>query len=98
MIKNKRLYKKIYFVSNPEDLSEEKFNTLLMCGSKNWDFYFYDLDEEDKSRLDFEVIENVELIEFEKEGEMMDFWRALKDSQRIGYSVEHNLPCVLKYE
>jgi len=98
MIKNQKFYKKIYFVSNSEELPEEKFDTLLMCDSKNWDFYFYALDKEDKSKLDFEVIENTRLIEFDGESEMIEFWKALKDSQKIGYSIEHKLPCILKYE
>lgn len=98
MIKNKTLYKKIYFVSNPEDLPEEKFDTLLMCESKNWDYYFYDLDEESKKILDFEIIENVELTEFDDKEEMFKFWDEVEDKDKIGYSIEHDLPCVLKYE
>lgn len=97
MIKNKKIYKKIYFVSNSEDLPEKKFDTLLMCDSKNWDHYFYRLNKEDIDNLDIKEIKNVELIEFEKEKEMMVFWKEVQDRKKIGYSIEHDLPCILKY-
>lgn len=98
MIRNKTFHKKIYFVFNPEDMPEEKFDTLLMCESKNWDHYFYDLDEESKESLDFETIENVELIEFDEEDEMFRSWDEVENKDKIGYSIEHDLPCILKYE
>lgn len=97
MIKNKEVYKNIYFVFNPEKLSEKGFNALLMCGSKNWNHYFYNLDKKSKKHLNFEEIKNVELIEFEEEKEMIKFWKTLEDEKKIDYSVEHNFPCVLKY-
>ena len=91
---NNQIYKKVYLVSD-NNLDKIDESDLLMCDSKNWNWYFSEIKNE--NNIDYEKIENVELIEFENKKEMFSFWDLLSDNEKINWSVEHKNPCVLKY-
>ncbi len=81
-------YKEIFF-ADADKVSDDEFDSLIMCGTPNWDFYF------SKPVKNYEErIKNVLLIEFEKEDEMFDFIDKNK-FDIIDYSLEHEKPCVL---
>ncbi len=92
MLKSK-IYKKIFWVSSNEAI--EKLNDdFVMCGTKNWNYYFSKINNVKKE--DYEEMKNVELVEFEGEKEMFNFWDKLDDYKKIDWSLEHGVPMILK--
>ncbi len=89
----KQTYKKLFWVENDVVLKMTDEN-LVMCGTKNWDYYFSKIGNIKKS--DYEEMKNVELIEFNSKEEMFNFWEKLSDFQKIDWSLEHRKPMVLK--
>lgn len=85
-------YKKIYFIDEAEELNDKEWNNLLMSGKKNWDKYFTPF----KTKVEYEEIKNVELLEFETEDEMFEYIKILKPTSLLNYSLEHEKPCLLK--
>lgn len=97
MIIKKEFYQKIYRINNSQDLKEKEMQDLLMCSSRNWDFYFFDIQKINTKRIDIEEDTNVEFIEFDTKDAMLLFWDSIKDKQKIDWSNEHEYPCILKY-
>lgn len=89
-------YRKIYVVNNPELIADEKMDGLLMCGSKNWEYYFTYLDAKIRNILDFEEIRNVELVEFDSEKGLFSFMENIDKHLLLNFSLEHERPCILK--
>jgi arginine/lysine/ornithine decarboxylase len=83
-----KTFKKLYIL-NPDDVSKSIMNTLVMCGSTNWDYYF-----EETNNNNSEFVENISLIEFKNKEHMLDF---IKDNKNaiVDYSIEHKKPSVL---
>ncbi len=95
MITKREVYKKVYWVYNPDEMGDAFISDeLLMCGTPNWNYYFAKL--KNKKKLDFDEMKNVELIEFDNRDEMFKFWESTKDSKKIDWSEEHKNPCLLK--
>ena len=88
----KEFFEKIYFVDSPEYLTRKQWDCLLMAGRKNWDKYFIPF----KTKREHEVIENVELIEFDSERDMFKYIKKLSPSSLLNFSLEHEKPCLLK--
>ena len=80
-------FEKLYR-ANIEDVSKRVVNSLVMCGSSNWDFYF----EKKPKNANFEEISNVILLELDDKAELDIF---LSVNAYIDYSLEHEKPCVL---
>jgi len=97
MIKNREFYKSIFKVDNLEDFESEEMDDLLVCSETNWNVYFSSVDKLKSEEVDCEKIDNVELVEFDDEESMLDFWNSLDNSKKIDLSTEHELPCILKY-
>jgi len=97
MIKNREFYKSIFKVDNLEDFESEEMDDLLVCSETNWNVYFSSVDKLKSEEVDCEKIDNVELVEFDNEESMLDFWNSLDNSKKIDLSNEHELPCILKY-
>lgn len=89
----KEFYKEIYFIDNPEYLTDKQWDNLLMSGKKNWDKYFTPF----KTKREHEVIKNVELVEFDSEGDMFKYIKKLSPYSLLNFSLEHEKPCVLKF-
>ena len=89
----KKVYKKIFWVESKTALKMTDKN-LVMCGTKNWEYYYSKIDK--IKNTEYEEMKNVELVEFENEKEMVDFWEKLEDFKKIDWSLEHNVPMVLK--
>jgi len=85
-------FKEIYFIDEPEHLTDKQWDCLLMAGRKNWDKYFMPF----KTKRAVEVIKNVELVEFEKESEMFKYMKKLSPQSLLNFSLEHEKPCLLK--
>ncbi len=83
------IFEKLY-KANIDDVCKAVADSLVMCGSSNWDFYF----EKKPRNTDFEELSNVALFEFENKTEFDKF---LSAGTFIDYSLEHNKPCVLIY-
>ena len=83
MEKFEKLYK-----ANIEEVSKAVANSMIMCGSSNWDFYF----QKKPKNSDFELLENISLVEFENRSEFDSF---LKNNRVVDFSLEHDKPCVL---
>ena len=83
-----KTFEKLYIL-DPDNVSENVMNTLIMCGSTNWDYYF-----EETNNNNSEFVENVSLVEFKNKEHMLDF---IKKNKKIivDYSVEHEKPFVL---
>ncbi len=82
------LFKEI-FIADIEKVTKKEIDSLIMCGSKNWDFYFL------KSVANYdEKLENIYFIEFDTEVEMHNY---IENNEKnvIDYSIEHNTPCIL---
>ena len=94
MITKREVYKKVYWVYNPETLKDRGMETFLMCGTPNWNYYFSKL--KNKKKSDFDEMKNVELIEFDNRDEMFNFWESVENSKKIDWSEEHKNPCLLK--
>ena len=92
MTKNK-IYKKLFWVTN-DKVVEKLDDNFVMCGTKNWNFYFSKVKNVKKS--DYEEMQNVELVEFENKKEMFNFWNLLDDNKKIDWSLEHQSPYILK--
>lgn len=69
-------------------LDEGKQNNLLMCSSKNWEYYFAVNSEE----ANIETLSNVSIVEFKNTN---DFESFIKTNQIIDFSLEHDEPMVL---
>lgn len=92
MIIKKEFYKEIYFIDNPENLTDKQWDNLLMSGKKNWDKYFTPF----KTKKEHEIIKDVELIEFDSEDNMFEYIKNLSPFSFLNFSLEHENPCVLK--
>jgi hypothetical protein len=92
MIIDKEFYNEIYFIEEPELLTEAEENNLIMCGTKN--FYRYYLPFKTKKK--FELIKNVELIEFSSEDSMFSYIKELNPVLLLNFSLEHDNPCLLR--
>ena len=86
----KVIYDKV-FVLDVEEIDNPKMDSMLMCGSNNWDFYFAD-NIDDDSCLD--VLENVVCFEFDTKKEFDNY---MQNEDIIDYSLEHAKPMVLAY-
>ena len=89
----KEFYKEIYFIDNPENLTDKQWDNLLMSGRKNWDKYFLPF----KTKKEYEVIKNVELIEFDLEKDMFKYMKKVSPFSLLNFSLEHEKPCILKF-
>jgi CRISPR/Cas system-associated endonuclease/helicase Cas3 len=88
----KEFYKEIYFIDEPEFLTDKQWDNLLMSGKKNWDKYFIPF----KTKREYEVIKNVELVEFNLESEMFEYIEKLNPISLLNFSLEHEKPCLLE--
>lgn len=88
----KEFHEEIYFVPEPEFLSDKQWGNLLMSGRKNWDKYFLPF----KTKREHEVIRNVELVEFDSESEMLKYINKLNPISLLNFSLEHEKPCLLE--
>jgi len=86
----KVIYDKV-FVLDIEEIDNPKMDSMLMCGSNNWDFYFAD-NIDDDSCLD--VLENVVCCKFDTKKEFDNY---MQNEDIIDYSLEHTKPMVLAY-
>lgn len=81
-------YFKKLFIANIDEVSKKVENSFLMCGSKNWDYYFTIKD----NKTDFMELNNVKLIEYTSKKEFEEF---ILINEYIDYSLEHKNPIVL---
>ena len=97
MARKSEFFKKVYFVENPETLNSKQMDSLLMCSTKNWNYYFCDLGKKLKKKVIFRELSNVELVEFSSKKEMLTFLQKTADKSLIDFSLEHDKPCILKF-
>ena len=93
----KELFSKIFFVENPEVLTQTQLDKLLMCSTKNWNYYFTSINEQAKKNATYEELRNVELLEFSSKKSMFSFLEKLDPKLYIDFSIEHEKPCILKF-
>lgn len=72
-------------------------DSLLMCSTKNWNYYLCDLGKKPKKKIIFREISNVELVEFSSKKEMFTFLKRITNKSLIDFSLEHDKPCILKF-
>lgn len=89
----KEFFEEVYFIDSPEHLTDKQWNNLLMSGKINWDKYFTPF----KTKREYEVIKNVELVEFDSENEMFKYIKKINPFSLLNFSLEHEKPCVLKF-
>jgi len=78
----------VLYILDVDALDEDKLNSLLMCGSQNWEHYF----SVDSEQANIETLSNVSIVEFKNNN---DFENFVKSNQIIDYSLEHENPMVL---
>ena len=93
MIIKKEFFEEIYFIDNPEYLRRSQWDNFLMCGKKNWNHYFLPF----KTKREYEVIKNTELIEFDSEKSMFGYMKKLKPTVLLNFSLDFKNPCLLKF-
>lgn len=86
----KKTYYESLYILDADALEDDEQDTLVMCGSQNWDYYF-PLDSE---KANIETLSNVSIVEFKNNN---DFETFVKSNQIIDYSLEHDNPMVLVY-
>ncbi len=91
-IKNIEIYKRLFWVRNPEVLSDEEMEALVMVDSNNYNVFLSDIGE---SVADVEEVNNVSLVEFDKEKDMHHYLKGVNQYSLVGFSLEHDVPCVL---
>lgn len=92
-IKNKEFYKKLYVSNSWEDATDEQMNYFVICGDKNWE-YFYEKVVGDKK--DFDEVENVKLIEFFSKNDLEKYLKKLPDTKLLNFSFGENFNAVLE--
>ena len=90
---NKEFFGELYLIASPEYLTSKQYDQLLMSGRINWDKYFIPFE----TNRQYEVIENVELLEFDFAKDMFEYIKTLNKISFINFSLEHEKPCVLKF-
>lgn len=85
-------FPEIYFIDEPEHLTDKQWENLLMSVKMNWDKYFTPF----KTKREHEVIKNVELIEFDSEDDLFEYIGKLSRFSLLNFSLEHEKPCLLK--
>lgn len=93
MITKKEFYKEVYFFEQPEKLTDNQWDSLVMMGRKNYEPYFSPF----KTKRPHEVLRDVELVEFEKESDMFDYINEISPTLLINFSLEHDKPYVLQF-
>lgn len=83
----KEAFKKVYR-ANPDEVSHTILQSLIMCGTQNWDFYF----EKKPRNCDSETVENITLIEFDSFDEFETY---KQNNSFLDFSLEHEKPMVL---
>lgn len=78
------------YIADMDEVSKAVANSLVMCGSSNWDFYF----AKKPRNAEFEELSNIALLEFGNKAEFDEF---VRNGAYIDYSLEHEKPCVLVY-
>ena len=91
-IKNTQTYDHIYWVQNPEKLSDRDMEKLVMVDSKNYNFF---LSEIDGMGVDADEMKNISLVEFDEEKDMYQYLESMDRRFLIGFSREHDVPCLL---
>lgn len=92
MIIKKEFFKEVYLVEDSEKLTEKQWDNLLMSGKINWGQYFIPF----KTKKEYEVIKDVEIIYFDFKSEMFKYIKKLDPVLLLNFSLEHEKPCVLK--
>lgn len=80
-------FKKLY-IANSNEVSQTIQQSLIMCGSANWDFYF----AKKPRNCESEMLENISLIEFNSFDEFEAYKR---NNTFLDFSLEHEKPMVL---
>lgn len=83
------LFSKIY-IANIDEVSSDVADSFLMCGDKNWDYYFAKKD----NNVDVEELSNIHLKEFNSKSEFKNF---IKNIDCVDFYVENNEFGVLYY-
>ena len=78
------------YIADMDEVSNAIANSLVMCGSSNWDFYF----AKKPRNIVVEELSNIALLEFGNKAEFDEF---VRNGAYIDYSLEHEKPCVLVY-
>lgn len=83
----KEAFKKLYMADSNE-VSQAILQSLVMCGSSNWDFYF----EKKPRNCESQTLEHIVLIEFDSFDEFETYKR---NNSFLDVSLEHEKPMVL---
>ncbi len=83
------LFEKIY-VANVDEVSLAMAESFIMCGDKNWDYYFSKKD----SDIEVEELNNVFLKEFDSKSQFQDY---IKDIDCVDFYAENNKFGILHY-
>ena len=97
MARKSEFFRKIYFVDNPGVLSSKQMDSLVMCSTKNWNYYFSDLGKKPGKEVILKEISNVELVEFDSKKAMFSFMDQLDNKSLLDFSLEHDKPCILRF-
>ena len=83
------LFEKIY-IADIDKVSLDVEDSFLMCGNKNWDYYFIKKDD----NVDIEELNNIRLREFYNKDTFQNF---IKNVDYVDYQIENNSFKVLYY-
>ena len=84
---HRQTYQKL-FIADIENVTHTIAQSLIMCGTQNWDFYF----EKKPRNCDSETVENIALIEFDSFDEFETY---KQNNSFLDFSLEHEKPMVL---
>ena len=96
MIMSVQKYKKLYQIEAEtiNYLNNDILEKFVLQGSKNWDFYLTEKDD----NYSFDTLSNVEVIEFDTQENMLEYMKKVPKELFIDYSIENKNFYVVHYE
>ncbi len=92
-IKKEKIYKKLYVTNDYEATTDRQMKHFVICGDKNWDYFF---DKRVESKKYFVEAENVKLIEFFAQSALVKYLEKLPKTKLLNFSYDKNFIAVLE--
>jgi len=96
MIISVQKYKKLYQIEaeSINYLNDDILKKFVLQGSNNWDLYFTKKNDND----DFDTLNNIEVVEFNTQKNMLKYIKDISKELFIDYSIENETFYVINYE
>lgn len=92
-IKESKFYKRLYVTNVWEAITDKQMDHFVICGDKNWDYFF---DKRVENKKYFDKTENVKLIEFFTQDDLGKYLEKLSDTRLLNFSYDKDFIAVLE--